>query len=365
MADPFLFQPITLRGLEVRNRLWVAPMCQYSVTERDGVPRDWHLQHIGALARGGAGLVVVEATAVVPEGRISPEDVGLWGEEHEAGFARLAGIAHAHGARIAVQLAHAGRKGSSYRALPGVPEGTEPPESGGWQPVAPSAIRFSERHAVPRALTTAEIPGVVEAFVEAAGRAVRAGIDAVEVHAAHGYLLHEFLSPLSNERGDAYGGPLKNRARLAREVVQAIRAAHPALPIIVRVSATDWTPGGLTVEEVATLAEWLADDGADLIDVSSGGNVAAADIPVGPSYQVALAERVRRGPLPVGAVGLITSAEQAEGILASGQADVVSLGRALLVNPHLPLSWAAELRAPGAEDLVPPQYRRAGFARRG
>lgn len=361
MANPLLFQPLTIRGVQVRNRLWVAPMCQYSVEERDGVPRDWHLQHIGGLARGGAGLVVVEATAVVPEGRISPEDLGIWGDEHEHAFRRIVEIAHSHGAQIAVQLAHAGRKASTYRAWPDLPVGTEPAESGGWEPVAPSAIRFGEGYAVPRALDRAELPALVDAFAAAARRAVNAGFDAVEVHAAHGYLLHEFLSPLSNERTDDYGGPLENRARLLREVVRAIRGAHPDLPVLVRMSASEWTEAGFEVEEAATVAEWLAEDGADLIDVSSAGNLPVAPPAIGPSYQVALAERVGRGPLPVGAVGLITSAQQAEGILVTGQADVVFLGRPLLANPHLPLQWAAELRAPSAASLVPPQYYRARF----
>lgn len=362
MAHPLLFQPFTLRGLEVRNRVWVSPMCQYSVAERDGVARDWHDQHIGGLARGGAGLVVTEATAVVPEGRISPEDLGLWNEEQEHAFARLAGIAHALGAAIAVQLAHAGRKASTYRSWPGEPSGSVPVEEGGWETVGPSPLSFGEQFATPRELTVAGIADIVRAFSDAADRAVRAGVDAVEVHAAHGYLLQEFLSPLSNERGDAYGGSLENRARLTREVVRAIRGGHPELPILVRISGTDWVEGGFEAEDAATVAGWLAEDGADLIDVSSAGNSPRSVIPVGPSYQVPLAARVRRGgPLPVGAVGLITAAAQAEGILVAGSADVIFLGRALLANPHLPLQWAAELRAPDAAALVPPQYHRARF----
>lgn len=362
MAHPLLFEPFALRGLTVRNRLWVAPMCQYSVTERDGVPRDWHLQHIGALARGGAGLVVMEATAVAPEGRISPEDLGLWNEEQQAAFARISGIAHAHGAAIAVQLAHAGRKASTYRSWPGEPNGSVPQSEGGWETVAPSALPFDEQYATPRELTVDEIAGLVGAFSAAASRAVQAGFDAVEVHAAHGYLLQEFLSPLSNHREDAYGGPLENRARFTREVIRAIRGDHPDLPIIVRISGTDWVDGGFTVEEAATVSEWFAEDGADLVDVSSAGNSPLSVIPVGPSYQVPLAARVRRaGALAVGAVGAITSAQQAEGILVTGQADVISLGRPLLANPHLPLQWAAELRSPNAAGLVPPQYHRARF----
>ena len=359
MADPLLFRSFTLRDLEIRNRLWVAPMCQYAIETEDGVPGDWHLQHLGGLARGGAGLVIAEATAVLPEGRISPRDLGLWNAEQEESFARIVRAAHAHGARIGVQLAHAGRKASTQPNLPGFEDTSVPLDAGGWETVAPSEVPFGPFE-TPRALEAEELPRIVAAFADAAARAVRAGFDAVEVHAAHGYLIHEFLSPLSNLRDDAYGGSLAGRARLLREVVRAIRARQPELPVLVRLSATEWVEGGFDVEEARILAGWLAEDGADLIDVSSGGNVPDARIPVGPSYQVALATAVR-GPLPVGTVGLITSAAQAEGILASGQADVVLLGRPLLANPHLPISWAHELRAPGAAGLVPPQYARARF----
>ena len=361
MVDPLLFRPFELRGMEVRNRLWVAPMCQYSVVEEDGVPRDWHLLHIGGLARGGAGLVIVEATAVVAEGRISPRDLGLWNDEQEGAFARLASAAHAHGAKVAVQLAHAGRKASTQPSLPGFPDGSVPEAEGGWRTVAPSAIAFGSFD-LPRELDLDELPGVSAAFADSADRAVRAGFDAVEVHAAHGYLLHQFLSPLSNRRDDGYGGDLAGRARLLRESVRAIRDRHPDLPIIVRLSATEWRDGGFDVREAVRVTEWLEQDGADLVDVSSGGNVPDARIPVGPSYQVPLAEQLRReGTLPVGAVGLITQAAQAEAVLATGQADVVGLGRPLLTDPHLPIRWAHELRAPSAEALVPPQYRRARF----
>ncbi|MCW2288201.1 NADH:flavin oxidoreductase/NADH oxidase [Leucobacter luti] len=360
MADPYLFRPFTLRGMEVRNRLWVAPMCQYSVTELDGIPRDWHLVHVGALARGGAGLVTLEATAVTAEGRISPRDLGLWSDEHTPAFARLAEIAHAHGARISVQLAHAGRKASTYPALPGFPAGTQPSSEGGWETVAPSAVPFGD-FTTPRALEVPELHSITAAFVAAAGRAVAAGFDAIEVHAAHGYLLHEFLSPLSNLRDDGYGGDLAGRARLLRETVRAIRGAHPELPVVVRLSATEWVDGGFDLAESGVVVAWLAEDGADLIDVSSAANLPSAPIPVGPSYQVPLAASLRQGPLPVGAVGLITSAEQAEAILSTGQADVVYLGRPLLANPHLPISWAHELRAPVAAELVPAPYHRARF----
>jgi 2,4-dienoyl-CoA reductase-like NADH-dependent reductase (Old Yellow Enzyme family) len=358
VADPILFHPITVRNLEIRNRLWVAPMCQYSAV--DGFVGDWHLQHLGGLARGGAGLVTMEATGVVPEGRISPNCPGIWSDDHVAALRRVVEAVHAHGARIGIQLAHAGRKGSTYPSLPGMPVGSVPLSEGGWETVAPSAIAFGE-YAVPRALELAELPEVVQAFAAGADRAVRAGFDLVEIHAAHGYLLHEFLSPLSNRRTDAYGGDLAGRSRLLLEVVRAIRTTHPTLPISVRISATEWVEGGFTVEEATELSSMLAEAGADFVSVSSAANVPNAPIPVGPSYQVGLAAEVRRGPLPVGAVGLITSATQAEGILATGQADVILLARPLLTNPHLPISWAHELRAPAAASLVPPQYARARF----
>ncbi len=363
MADPLLFQPFQLRGLEIRNRLWAAPMCQYSAEAEGplaGAPTDWHVQHLGGLGRGGAGLVMVEATAVVPEGRISPNDLGLWNDAQEQAFARIVPLVRAHGARIGIQLAHAGRKASTYPALPEQPSGSVPVGEGGWRTVAPSAVPFTGL-ADPRALTDSEVRETIAAFLTAADRAVRAGFDVVEVHAAHGYLLHEFLSPLSNLREDEYGGSPDHRARPLREIVRGIRAAHPGLPVIVRVSADEWVEGGFDVEAAAQLTGWLREDGADLVDVSSAGNIAEARIAIGPSYQVRFAERLRREGLPVGAVGLITSAEQAEAVLATGQADVVSLARPLLANPHLPISWAHRLRAPGAAELVPPQYRRARF----
>ncbi|MEJ6488961.1 NADH:flavin oxidoreductase/NADH oxidase [Leucobacter sp. USCH14] len=361
MADPILFRPFTLRDLEIRNRLWVAPMCQYSVDTEDGIVGDWHLQHLGGFARGGAGLVFMEATAVSPEGRISPRCPGIWDDAQLPPLRRIVDAAHAHGARIGIQLAHAGRKGSTYPSLPGFADGSVPLSDGGWETVAPSAIPFGD-FATPRALEPAEILEVVRAFVDGASRAVSVGFDVVEIHAAHGYLIHEFLSPFSNERTDEYGGDLEGRARLLREIVRSVRAAHPALPIVVRISATEWLDGGFDSSEAARVTAWLAEDGADLVDTSTAGNTPGAPIPVGPSYQVPLAARLREtGALPISAVGLITSAQQAEAILATGQADVVSLGRPLLANPHLPISWAHELRAPAAEALVPPQYARARF----
>ena len=348
----------------MRNRLWVAPMCQYSAaSEGDdiGAPNDWHLLHLGALARGGAGLVMVEATSVVPEGRISPNDLGLWNDAQQQAFERIVQLAHAHGAKIGIQLAHAGRKASTYPWRPGAPEGSVSIGEGGWPTVAPSAVAF-EGLADPRALTAGEVREVIDAFVAGAARAVAAGFDVVEIHAAHGYLMHEFLSPLSNLRDDAFGGSAEGRALPLRETVRAVRAAHPELPIIVRLSGDEWVEGGFDVESAAQLVGWLVADGADMVDASSAGNTAHAKIAVGPSYQVWIAERLRAEGLPVGAVGLITSSAQAEGILATGQADVISLGRPLLANPHLPITWANELRAPSAPELTPVQYFRARFA---
>lgn len=339
-------------------------MCQYSAAAEGpltGVPTDWHLLHLGAFARGGAGLVVVEATGVVPEGRISPNCLGLWNDEQERAFARIAALVKSHGARIGIQLGHAGRKASTHPWFPGAGEGSVPRAEGGWQTIAPSAVPFGEL-ADPRALTADEVRQVIASFVSAADRAVRAGFDVVELHAAHGYLLHEFLSPFSNLREDEFGGPLEHRARPLREIARGIREAHPELPIIVRLSGDEWTDGGFDVEEAATVVRWLAEDGVDLVDASSAGNLPDARIAVGPAYQVWIAERLRREGLPVGAVGMITSAEQAESILVTGQADVISVGRPSLANPHLPLLWAAQLRASGIADLTPPQYHRARFS---
>ncbi len=335
-----LFSPLTLRGTTVRNRVWLAPMCQYSAV--DGVPGEWHLVHLGALASGGFGLLLTEATAVLPEGRITPQDTGLWSDAQVPAWARVVDFVHARGALVGVQLAHAGRKASTYRPWD-ERVGTVPADEGGWPTLGPSALAFPGYEA-PDAMTQRDVDAVVQAFADAARRALAAGFDTVEVHAAHGYLLHEFLSPLSNERSDRYGGPLANRARLLLEVVDAVRGVWPAdRPVLVRVSATDWTPGGLTVEEVATVAGWLAEHGVDLVDVSSGGNVPAT-IPVGPGYQVPLARTVREeAGVPVGAVGLLTTGAEAEQVLADGSADVVLLGRAALRDPMWPLRAAAEL----------------------
>ncbi len=340
MTVTHLFSPLTLRGTTVRNRVWLAPMCQYSAL--DGLPNDWHLVHLGAMASGGFGLLLTEAAAVVPEGRITPQDVGLWSDAHAAAWARVVDLVHARGALIGVQLAHAGRKASTFRPWD-ERSGTVPVADGGWSTLAPSAVPFPG-YGAPAAMSQRGIDDVVRAFADATRRALAAGFDTVEVHAAHGYLLHQFLSPLSNQRSDGYGGPLEHRARLLLEVLDAVREAWPSdRPVLVRVSATDWVPGGLTVEETARVAGWLADHGADLVDVSSGGN-APAEVPVGPGYQVPLARAVRDAAgLPVGAVGLLTTAAQAEEVIAGGSADVVLLGRAALRDPMWPLRAAAEL----------------------
>lgn len=356
-----LFSPITLRDATFRNRLWVAPMCQYSVEREDGVPTDWHLVHLGALARGGAGAVIAEATAVVPEGRISPQDLGLWDDEQQEAFTRITAFLREQGTVPGVQLAHAGRKASTYRPWSHV-QGTVPASEGGWRTVAPSAVAF-EGYDEPRELTGDEVEGVVEAFRASARRAVDAGFGLIELHAAHGYLLHQFLSPLSNLRTDAWGGSLEGRARLLLEVVRAVRAeVGEGFPLLVRFSATDWAEGGWDEHDTATVAGWAQEAGADLFDISTGGLVAGVSIPVGLGYQVRFAEHVRReASVETGAVGLIVSAEQAEQVVASGRADVVLMAREFLRDPHFPLRAAAEL---GVElDYWPAQYQRAPFRR--
>jgi 2,4-dienoyl-CoA reductase-like NADH-dependent reductase (Old Yellow Enzyme family) len=351
-----LFSPITLRDVTARNRAWVAPMCPYSAT--DGMPDDWHLVHLGSFARGGAGLVFTEATAVVPEGRISPEDTGIWNDEQRAAWARIVDFVHAQGAVAGIQLAHAGRKASTYSGFTGERGGVADAD-GGWRPVAPSAEPFLGLRPDPEPLDRAGIDRVVTAFGDAAERALAAGFDVLEVHAAHGYLLHEFLSPLSNHRDDEYGGTFDNRVRLVLEVVREVRGRVPAgVPLVVRLSATDWVDGGWSADDTVRLAGLLRDEGVDLVDTSTGGNV-GADIPVGPGYQVPFAARVRReAGIASGAVGMITEPKQAEEILAEGSADVVLLARELLREPHWPLRAAYELGETGT-DLWPVQYRRA------
>lgn len=359
---PALFTPLPLRALTARNRLWVAPMCQYSAEAQDGAPTTWHLVHLGSFARGGAGLVMAEATAVVPEGRISPWDVGLWNDDQVAAWQPITAFVRSQGALAAVQLAHAGRKASTHREWSGT--GVVPPAEGGWDVVGPSSLAFPGL-AQPRALTVAQLDDVVAAFAAAAHRALQAGFQVVEIHGAHGYLLHEFLSPLSNDRTDEYGGSLENRARLLLRVVEAVRAeVGEDVPVLVRLSATDWVePEGLTLAQTQELAPWLRDAGVDLIDVSTGGNVPGVHIPTGPGYQVPHAQAVREAAtIPVSAVGQLVDAHQAEQIVASGQADVVMAGREFMRDPHF--AWRAAYDLGVEADVVPPQYRRGTWAAR-
>jgi 2,4-dienoyl-CoA reductase-like NADH-dependent reductase (Old Yellow Enzyme family) len=349
-----LFSPFQLRSVVFPNRIGVSPMCQYS--SEDGFASDWHLVHLGSRAQGGAGLVVIEASAVTAEGRISDADLGIWKDEHIPALARIASFIHSQGARAGIQLAHAGRKGS--RTATFTNERLLLPGEGGWQPVGPSAVAFSPGYAVPLALDAAGIAAVVEAFRLAALRANEAGFDFVEVHAAHGYLIHEFLSPLANQRTDAYGGELSNRVRLALEVVEAVRGAWPEhLPLLVRISATDWAEGGWTPDESVELARLFKERGVDLVDCSSGGMVPHARIPLGPGYQVEFAARVRReAGIATAAVGMITDPHQANGIVAGGEADLVLLAREMLRDPYWPLHAGAAL---GETPPWPKQYLRA------
>ncbi|WP_328911902.1 MULTISPECIES: NADH:flavin oxidoreductase/NADH oxidase [unclassified Streptomyces] len=357
-----LFEPITLRSLTLRNRVWMAPMCQYSADTRGpgrGAPNDWHFAHYGARATGGAGLVLTEATAVSPEGRISPADLGIWNDHQVAAFSRITRFLKEQGAAAGIQLGHAGRKASTDRQwLGGGPLG---PDREGWQPVGPSPVPFDDAHPVPDELSEADIREVVAQFAAAARRALAAGFEVVEVHGAHGYLVGQFLSPHSNHRTDAYGGCFENRVRFALEVVDAIREVWPEeLPLFFRISATDWLESaGWTADETVRFAKELLARGVDLLDVSSGGNAAGVSIPVGPGYQVPFAARVKaETDLPVAAVGLITQPQQAETIVSTGQADAVLLGRELLRDPAWPLRAAYELGASGSAG-VPPQYARA------
>ncbi len=355
---PHLFDPLTLRGVTIPNRVFVSPMCEYSAT--DGLPNDWHLVHLGSRAVGGAGLVITEATAVRPEGRISPQDLGIWSDGHIDPFARIVRFVHAQGARAGIQLAHAGRKASTQRPWDG--DGTVAEADGGWtQVVAPSPLRHADHYPAPIALTEDGIREVIDGFVSAGVRACAAGFDVLEVHAAHGYLLHQFLSPLSNRRDDAWGGDLTGRTRLLREVVSALRAACPdAMVLFVRLSATDWTAGGWDLEQTIALVRMLAPLGVDLIDCSTGGNVHRTRIPVGPGYQVPFAAAVRRETgVPTTAVGLITSAVQAEQLVSLGEVDAVQLARELLRDPYWPLHAAREL---GHPLTWPAQYLRAAPA---
>jgi len=353
-APAHLFAPLTVRSLTLRNRIAVSPMCQYSA--RDGFADDWHLIHLGARAVGGAALVCVEATAVEPRGRISPEDMGLWSDAHAEPLARIARFVAAQGAVPAIQLAHAGRKASVTRPW----EGDRPlaDSEGGWEPVAPSALPFAEGYRTPRALTVAEIGELVARFRDAAVRARDAGFQWLEIHGAHGYLIHSFLSPLSNTRADDWGGSIHDRSRFVVEIVRAVRRVWPErLPLSLRLSCTDWVEGGWTLEDSITLAGRVKQEGVDVVDCSSGGNV-RAKIPVAPGYQVPFAEAIRKTGVLTAAVGLITEPAQADEIVRGGRADLVMLARAVLRDPYWPIHAA---RALGEPELAPPppQYARA------
>jgi len=351
---PHLFEPLPLRALTLANRILVSPMCQYSSV--DGFSNDWHFVHLGSRAAGGPALVFTEASAVTPDGRISPRDLGLYRDDHIERLARIVDFIHAQGTLAGMQLAHAGRKGST--APPWQGGRVVLPSAGGWQPVGPTDEPFATGYPVPRPLTLEDLAAIVDAFRQAAARARAAGFDVIEVHAAHGYLIHEFLSPLVNTRTDEYGGSYDNRVRLCLEIVRAVRAVWPEqLPIFVRLSCTDWKQGGWDVEQSVELACRLRALGVDLIDCSSGGAVPDAVIPVAPGYQVAFAERIRReADVATGAVGLITEPGQADGIIREDRADCVLLARELLRDPYWPLRAAREL-----DQVVrwPVQYLRA------
>lgn len=350
-----LFQALSLRDVSLRNRIAVSPMCEYSAI--DGSVQPWHLVHLGSRAVGGAGLVIAEASAVSDVGRISPADAGIWNDEHVAAWQPIARFIAEQGCVAGIQLAHAGRKAA-----------TRPPWEGGkpiaaesadhWLPVAPSAIAFDDGYQTPLALDQAGIAGIVAEFRAAAQRSLEAGFQLIELHAAHGYLLHEFMSPLSNRRSDRHGGSFENRIRIVREVIAATREVWPEhLPLFLRISATDWVDGGWDIEQSVALAQAIRNDGVDLIDCSSGGNVPHVEIPLEPGYQVRFARRIRtEGGIATGAVGLITEPAQAEKLVADGDADIVLLARELLRDPYWPRRAAREL---GVEPPTPKQYQRA------
>jgi 2,4-dienoyl-CoA reductase-like NADH-dependent reductase (Old Yellow Enzyme family) len=349
-----LFSPLTLRMLEFRNRIFVSPMCQYSAS--DGVPNDWHFVHLGSRAVGGAALVIAEATGITAEGRISPGDLGIWNEDQVKAFQRITSFVTVQGAIPGIQLAHAGRKASTL--LQWLGERSMQKDEGGWQPVAPSPIAFGEGYATPRELSKKEISDVVARFADAAGRALVAGFKVIEIHMAHGYLLHEFLSPLSNKRKDEFGGNLEGRMKFPLQVAQAVRKAWPSdLPLFVRISATDWTEGGWDLQQSIEFVRQLKGIGIDLIDCSSGGNLRGVKIPLGPGYQVPFASAIRKETgIATGAVGLITDPQQAEDILQRSDADAIIMARAFLKDPYWPLHAAHAL---SVDIPWPIQYTRA------
>ncbi|CAN5311030.1 NADH:flavin oxidoreductase/NADH oxidase [soil metagenome] len=351
-----LFDSFILRSMTFRNRIGVSPMCQYSCT--DGLPGDWHTVHLGARAVGGAGLVMVEATAVTPEGRISAGDAGIWNDTQAAAWGKLAGLIASHGAVPAIQLAHAGWKASTAAPWKGGQQVL--PQHGGWQPLGVGDVPFDDSDSTPRAFTVADVEPLLNAWRAATQRAVDAGFKLIEIHAAHGYLLHSFLSPISNHRTDDYGGNLENRTRLLRQVVDVVRKTVPnELPLAVRLSCSDWLDGGWTIDDSVMLAKHLRQAGVDLIDCSSGGIAPHVRIPVGPGYQVCFAEAIRKGSgLPTAAVGMITDPHQAETILQQGQADMVLLAREMLRDPYWPRT-AAEALGVDINAITPEQYKRA------
>jgi 2,4-dienoyl-CoA reductase-like NADH-dependent reductase (Old Yellow Enzyme family) len=349
-----LFEPISFRGVTLKNRIVVSPMCEYSSV--DGFANDWHLVHLGSRAVGGAGLIITEAAAVSPEGRISPDDLGIWKDEHIEFLQRITSFIHEQGSVAGIQLAHAGRKASTSSPWKGNKQLA--PEEGGWQTLAPSPVPFYPASLAPKEMTKADILQCIHDFKTAAARAAAAGFKLIEIHAAHGYLINEFLSPVSNQRTDEYGGSIENRVRFLIAIIDAVREEwHESLPLFVRISAVDWVQGGVTIDDSIALARVLQSKGIDLIDCSSGGNSPEQKITVGPLYQVPFAEAIKQATgIPTGAVGLITTAVQAEEILTKGQADLIILARQLLRDPYFALHAAREL---GDDISWPVQYERA------
>lgn len=353
-----LFEPLSIRGVSARNRIWIAPMCQYSCEERDGVPTNWHMVHLGSRAIGGAGVVICEATAIRPDGRISPWDTGIWNDEQVAAWLPINQFIKEHGSLSAIQLAHAGRKASIYRSWSG--DGTMSENEGGWQPVSATSEPFPEYN-TPHELSTDEVKELIQQWIEAAIRSVKAGFDIIEIHAAHGYLVHQFLSPITNQRTDEFGGSNLNRAKFLVDIVHGMRQAiGEEHPILIRFSVTDYHPDGFTVEACAEVARWCHEAGADLFDISSGGLITGVKIPIGPGYQVPLSEQMADSvEAPVSAVGLITEASQAEHILQTTDIDVIMIARASLRDPYWPLRAAHELDV--EIDYWPKQYLRGKF----
>ena len=349
-----LFSPLKIREISLKNRIIVSPMCQYS--SRDGMPNDWHFVHLGSRAVGGAAVVIMEATAVSTEGRISPDDAGIWNDEQAEAYKKITAFISAQNSIPAIQLAHAGRKASTYSPWKG--RGRINIDEGGWQTIAPSTIPFTENYPNPKEMNTDDIEIVINQFKKAAERSLEAGFKLIELHMAHGYLVHEFLSPLSNFRKDKYGGSLENRCRLAIEITEAVRKFIPeGFPLFARISATDWTEGGWDINQSIQLAKWLKNAGADLIDCSSGGNIADAKIPAGPGYQVPFSQMIKKEVgILTGSVGLITSPMQAESVVRTNQSDVVILAREILRNPYWPLQAAKQLNV---DVDWPVQYLRA------